>query len=206
MKSELNMSIEELTVELERTIREYDDLASHRPSTLNDFRSADKLHIRIVALERELCRQKSVQFVEPIEGWQFKWTMSFTDVHLHSIEKRAWLFVPYYVLLPTESMVAQITFCSCVASRLVFIDYDELDSHSLFHCGLENLGAYLVQNSEWKREVGQNIERSIDLSTLNHYLFCFNSCLVEAIAERVDVVSLEGNVKDVVRTFFLAGQ
>jgi len=197
------MSTDELREQLRILSSDYEAVAAFRPITSETLNRGEALHREIVLLERKIRQIEGLQYLSPIDGWKLKWTKSDTKVHLHSTQLRSCLICPCYLSHPSNSLIARIEFRTTLRSAMVFIDYDELEKHPLYHCGLEGLGAYHVVNSQWKKNT--KIEHQIDCSRCFHYLFCFNSCLAEVLAGSFQTEIVEGDLSEVLRSVLCEG-
>lgn len=158
-------------------------IAATRPMTDELIRRYEAVRQRLVALERELCLTKQLPVALPLEKWALKWTQYHDKVHLSLTETAATLMCEVYETSPDLFVSATVSFRGPVASKLVAIDYDEIEEHPMFHSGLEGLGAYSVMNSTWMRELNFDGGHTCYF----HFLFCFSSCIVEVIAKDLDV-------------------
>lgn len=174
-------------VELERSIqilrRELNEIATARPMTTDILRRYEMVRTQIVSQERELCLAQQIQTVVPLQGWNLKWTQYHGNARLDSSESGVVLTCEVYVTSPDLFVPATMSFKGCVASKWIAIDYDRIEDFPMFHAGLEGLGAYSVVNSRWVSEVKHDTANTGYV----HFLFCFSSCIVEAIANDLSV-------------------
>jgi hypothetical protein len=187
-------------VELRRLIAEHraelEAIATVRPAPIESFAKYEVVRQRLVGYLRELCLALGRETVLPLQNWSVRWTQRDTDVRFLS---RQW----WTAWLAFESLGQKgqrraflCEFKSVCATRFTSVDYDHLDQHPLSKAGLEGLGAYCVENSKWIAR----LRKEDDRPELEHFLFCFNSCLVECAAESVEIVGESDSVPHVWRS------
>ena len=173
--------------ELEQIVgAEWDSLnriAATRPMTTELGLQYEILREKLVSHERELCLARQLPVALRLVEWTLRWTRCHDKIRLSSTEEHVQLNCYTYDVRPDMFTDTVISFDDCVASCLMRINYDELEEHSMYHSGLEGLGAYLVENSQWKRDVCSNIKCHNHI----HFMFCFDSCLVETIARGLHI-------------------
>jgi hypothetical protein len=177
------MATDEFDKVIDAEAAELEALAAARPITTETLARYETLRHQLVSHERQLCLARQREVVMPLTSWSARWTQSHTDVRLVARQSCAWLAFES-LSEASKRRAALWEFEAAEASRLTAIDYDNLEQHPLFHSGLEGLGAYTVENSTWVAQQAGTFQQPKRI----HYLFCFNSCLVECIARAVKAV------------------
>lgn len=174
---------DEIDAKLQALWQQIETLADQRPIRLDSMPRYSALREQYFSLIRHRLRMQQQPVVTPIPNWPYKWHAGHIDVRLVSRQTESWLACGC-VATDSINRAVLLHLPSILASRLTAIDYDNLEQHPLYHSGLEGLGAYTVENSAWVAGLGGPPPRP----GRTHYLFCFNSCLVECVARAVEAV------------------
>ena len=177
------MSDSDLSTIIEIERKKLNDIAASSPKTNETLRQFELVRRQLVSHERELCLAQNLPVALPLSNWHLKWTQCHNKVQLASTESSVTLMCETYDSSPLVFIPTSVSFTRCIASRFALIDYDLIEEHSMFHSGLEGLGAYRVENSTWEID----IPRRAGVTHHNHYLFCFSTCIVDAIADDLAV-------------------
>jgi hypothetical protein len=187
------MTVEELRSTIDEHRAQLEAIATVRPSPVESFKKYESVRKELVAYERQLSLMLHQETVLPIPNWSIRWNQTDTDVRLVARQWwKAWL--AFESLEQTGKRRAFLCeFKNAYASRFTSIDYDNLEHHYLASAGLEGLGAYVVENSQWLTQIDKSG------SKLRHFLLCFKSCLIECAAEDVEIAFESDSVSRVLK-------
>lgn len=146
---------------------------------------------RIEALERELCKVKNLEYVEPVAlGIE----MGERPVLLSRYGRS------FLLNGKSEAKTEVLVFDHVSEIKFGGINDEVLESHEFFGRGLAVVGEYIVKNSSWKNDLVRKNQVHDNFnpdfwSELNHYLIRTKegefSCLAESVSLEVYEIGLE---------------
>ncbi len=158
--------------DLEKELRALDEeeARDRHQRVLAGTEARSERQARRLRLERELCRVREDEFVEPLE---LELTVGMQWTSVATLDGHA------YLVCEMASGIAKTVvfrFDSPVETRMGGLNDEVIEAHSLFGKGLDVCGFFVVRNSRWRdpMQKAMSIHPCFDpsvWSSMEHYLF-----------------------------------
>ncbi len=207
--------ISQKTTELKKAERLKNDLWKNAFRTQEDRQIFNKAHERVLNLQREIAQLENKAFCKPLDGFNFLWDTGAPLPHLVQNEHKTFLLyflkknksdwdgksVEVISLSETESLIAAIEFKRCQTTRFGAPNDETLDGHPLYGRGLDYYEPFIVEHSDWIKELEKinsvhSNHSSKYYEKYKHYLFAFHDSIFECVATEFEVKVLNSTMKN----------
>lgn len=157
---------------------------------LEDFAKVEAIYDRLVPLERELARGRSLPFAVPME-WPSKWYKESYGPEVCRANGTAIIIHGIAALpQPLKNLgYGVIEVQSCSAINVLGAPEHAYTRHPLFGAGLRYEGVYIVENSDLMKLMGSLHDARSDFFQARyrptHFLFAFENAFIDCLAQSV---------------------
>ncbi len=192
MREKVSSSESKLSSQVAELRSKLQQIAEKPKKDLADFSLACEIEDQLVTLERQLALENGVQAAFRIPDWPVKITMF--DRLLGTVSVGQSLLV-WHEISRVKSPRIAISECSwCFAVQRAASSEAGFFSHPFYRHGLDGLGVFVIQNSEWKQSLSRRLKLKSDgvdnWSISKHYLFIFEDSILEFIGTGLNFVNV----------------